>query len=95
MMPCGGDGPLKTALLQRARVIKFLCAASSAIFASIRRTSVFGVSVRSALYDPSRRAAALGVRALAAGREAVSDRVAEQTQRLLQMSSALIRLFQK
>lgn len=43
--------------------------------------AVFGVSVRSALYDPSRRAAALGARAVAAGREAASDRVAEQTAR--------------
>lgn len=43
--------------------------------------SIFGVSVRSALYDPSRRASALGARAAAAGREAAADRVAEQTAR--------------
>ncbi|MEP6767953.1 MAG: TolC family protein [Acidobacteriota bacterium] len=43
--------------------------------------SVFGVSLHSALYDPARRAAALGARAAAAGRLAAADRVAEQTAR--------------
>ena len=59
--------------------------------------AVFGVALRSALYDPSRRTSALGARASAAGREAAADRVAEQTARAVVLaygrnwaSSALI-----
>lgn len=43
--------------------------------------AVFGLGVRSALYDPSRRVSALGALAAAAGREAAADRVSEETAR--------------
>ncbi|MEO8433202.1 MAG: TolC family protein [Acidobacteriota bacterium] len=43
--------------------------------------AIFGVAVRSALYDPSRRVSALAAGAAAAGREAAAQRVAEQTAR--------------